>query len=229
MDPPWHPAPISQPSLLVRGDRGRRLLSGALLLAGPAAFVLGMVVAVLHYGPPPYRFVSNSISDLQAVHCGSFDGQYVCSPAHQAANAGVFLAGSCLIFGALLGWPTITDGGRYSRPAALLVLAGVAAAANAFTPEDVTLIGDAVTAFIIFLASDVGLILLGRSSSSARGPPRFFAYPAVLGEFGLFVLTLWSLGLEGPLGAGVEWLVVAPILVWMLVAGVRMAAGRGRV
>lgn len=185
-------------------------------------------MAALSYGPPPYHFASNSISDLQAVRCGDFDGQHVCSPAHAAANAGVFLAGICLIFGTLLAWPTITREGQYRKPAYSLVLAGIAAAANAFTPEDVTLIGDVITAFIIFLATDVGLILLGRLSSRAPGLRRLFAYPAILGEFGFLVLILWSLGLTGPLGAGIEWLVVAPILVWMLVTGTLiMARHRG--
>ncbi len=219
------PQPVKMAFRLEEDDRRQRILSGVLLIVGPVAFFVGMLVAILSYGPPAYHFVSNSISDLQAVHCGPFDGKQVCSPGNVAANAGVFLAGLCLTFGTLLGGPIFTHGRQRPGAAPLLTLAGLAAAANAFTPEDVTLIGDAVTAFIIFLAADIGLILLGRPSTTTPGLRSRFAYPAVLGEFGFLVLILWSLGLTGPLGSGIEWLVVAPILVWMLAAGTLLLTG----
>jgi hypothetical membrane protein len=184
-------------------------------------------VALLHYGPPSFLFTSNSISDLQAIHCGSFEGNHVCSPDNVAANAGVFLAGLCLMAGALLDWAAFTREGLSRLDGYLLLIAGVAACSNAFTPEDVTPIGDDVTALAIFLAANVALILIGWSGRPVHGIPHFLTYPRVLGEFGLAAFLVWALGLSGPLGTGIEWLVVAPVMVWMVITGARKLTWHG--
>jgi hypothetical membrane protein len=106
---------------------------------------------------------------------------------------------------------------------ALLVLAGLGTAANGFTPEDVTLTGDALTAFFAFLCANLGLIQLGRVTARDAQLRGQGAYALISGAAGLAALILYAANVTGPLGmGGMEWLIIAPILLWMLVVGTRL-------
>lgn len=200
---------------------------GALLLLGAVLFTVGMVVAIVLYGPPPYSFRNTSISDLQAIYCGSLDGQPVCSPGYLFANAAVFLAGTCLMAGVLRGWRVWAVRGGSSRGPGLLILGGAGAVANAFTPADVTLIGDAVTAYIAFVGANLGLVVLSRHVSSTNGWNGYSLYSYASGVVGLAALLAYSLGLYGALGnGGIEWVITLPIILWMGVSGVVLSRGQ---
>lgn len=201
--------------------------SGALLLLGAVLFTVGIVVAVVLYGPPPYSFRNTSISDLQAIYCGSLGGQPVCSPGYLFANAAVFLAGACLMAGVLRGWRVWAEWGTGSRGLWLLILGGAGAAANAFTPADVTLVGDGVTAYIAFVGANLGLVVLSRHLSASNGRNGFSLYSYASGVVGLAALLVYSLGLYGALGnGGIEWVITLPIILWMGVWGVALIRGQ---
>jgi hypothetical protein len=178
-----------------------------------------MAAAAYFYGPPFYNFRIDSISDLQAVKCGIFQGHQVCSPLHNIANLSVALAGLLLVGGTLLARRRFPANRRMSVALYFLIIGGLAALANAFTPEDVTLIGDTVTAFIVFLFANFGLIQVGRELSNNATWRKLGAYSEISGIIGVVALILDGVNISGPLGSGIEWIIVAPVLIWMLVVG----------
>jgi fermentation-respiration switch protein FrsA (DUF1100 family) len=109
------------------------------------------------------------------------------------------------------------------------VIAGLGAFANAFTPEDVTLTGDVVTAIIAFLGANFGLIQIGRTMSMESRWRDYRLFSEALGAVGIAALTLDGFGLGTVIGTGaIEWLIVLPILVWAPATGIRLIVGRYR-
>jgi len=200
---------------------------GAVLyILAAVQFVVCMAVTASRYGPPAYNPVTDTISDLQAVNCGTFLGAYVCSPLHDLANISVAALGFLIIAGSLVLRPRFPSGRRRDVAIGLLVVAGLASFANAFTPEDVTLTGDTLTAIIAFLGANFGLIQIGRAVSTPqwRG---YSLFSQALGTIGIAALILDGFGFGTVAGMGaIEWLIVAPILIWAPATGVRSILGK---
>ncbi|MGA2665052.1 MAG: DUF998 domain-containing protein [Nitrososphaerales archaeon] len=212
--------PRAQPS----SGRKLALCGAALYIVAAVQFVVCIAVTASYYGPPAYDPVTDTISDLQAVNCGLFQGAQVCSPLHALANLSVALLGLLVIAGSLMLRPALPGGRRRDVAVGLLVVAGLGAIANAFTPEDVTLSGDAVTALVAFLGANFGLIQMGRTVSAAPRRLGYGRFIQALGAVGVAALTLDGLGLGSSMvGTGtIEWLIVAPILVGAPAIGVRL-------
>ena len=182
-----------------------------------------MAVTAAHYGPPPYNPVSDTISDLQAVHCGPFQGAQVCSPLHAVANLSVAVIGLLMITGSLSLRRALPGGSRRDKAAWLFVIAGLAAFTNAFTPEDVTVAGDAITAFVIFIGTNFGLILIGKAMLAEHRWRGLALSAEALGSLGVASIILDVLGFGTVMGEGlIEWLVIAPFLIWAPAVGLRV-------
>jgi len=203
---------------------GKLATSGAALYAVAAVqFVVCIAVTASRYGPPAYDPVTNTISDLQAINCGIFQGAQVCSPLHVLANASVAILGLLIIAGSLLLRPALVGGRRRDAAVGLLVVAGLGAVANAFTPEDVTLAGDTITALVAFLGANFGLIQIGRAMSIEPRGLGYGRFTQVLGSVGVAAIILDGFGIGVVIGTGaIEWLIIAPILVWAPAFGVRL-------
>ncbi|MDA4118670.1 MAG: DUF998 domain-containing protein [Thaumarchaeota archaeon] len=190
---------------------------------GAVQFVIGMIVVALYYGPPRYDIQRNSISDLQAVNCGIFQGSQVCSPLHLIANSSVTLLGLLLVLGTLLIHTRFPAGRIQTMALGLLVVGGLGAAANGFTPEDVTLLGDTLTALLAFLGANFGLVQIGRLMARDPGWSNFRLYTEISGVVGFVALILYGTDITGPLGpGGMEWLIVVPVTVWAFVVGIHL-------
>jgi hypothetical membrane protein len=186
-------------------------------------FITSMIVAALYYGPPSYDIQRNSISDLQASNCGMFQGSQVCSPLHLIANSSVTLLGLLLVFGTLLTHTRFPAGRSRRIGLGLLVVGGLGATTNGFTPEDVTLFGDTLTALIAFLGANLGLIQIGRLMAGDPKWSNFRRYTETSGAVGLVALILYGTDITGPLGSGgMEWLIVVPVTIWVLVVGINL-------
>src|SRR5580658_5641690 len=98
--------------------------AGALYILAALQFVVCIAVAASQYGPPAYDPVTITISDLQAVHCGTFQGAYVCSPLHVLANISVAALGILIAAGSFLLRPLLPGGRRKDVAVWLLVIAG---------------------------------------------------------------------------------------------------------
>ena len=207
--------------MLSHSGRKRSSLGSALYIVAALQFVVLLAIAGSRYGPPTYNPVTVTISDLQAVDCGTFQGAQVCSPLHALANLSVAALGALVVAGSLLLRPAFPGGRRRDAAVGLLVVAGLASVVNAFTPEDVTWIGDLVTALVAFLGANFGLVQIGRAMPTGVrwGGLRFFSQ--CLGILGVGALTLDGFGLGTVIGTGtVEWLIVAPILIWTPTTGI---------
>jgi hypothetical membrane protein len=218
----------------VREPRVQRPVGGKLASCGAALYVVASVQFVVciaitasRYGPPAYNPVTDTISDLQAVNCGTFMGAYVCSPLHVLANLSVAALGLLIIAGSLSLRRQLPGGRRRDVAVGLLGVAGLAAFANAFTPEDVTLTGDTVTAIVAFLGANFGLIQIGRAMSMEPGWRGYRLFSQALGTVGVVALILDGFGVGTAIGMGtIEWLIVGPILVWAPATGLRLTLGK---
>lgn len=198
-----------------------------LYIVAAVQFVICIAVVASRYGPPAYDPATITISDLQAVNCGTFQGAYVCSPLHVLANFSVAVLGLLIIAASLSLRSLFPDGRRRDVAVGLLVVAGLATMLNAFTPEDVTWNGDLVTALVAFLGANFGLIQMGRTLSKEPWWRGYDLFSQVLGTIGIAVLILDGLGLGTVIGTGaIEWLIVAPILVWAPTIGFRLILGK---
>jgi len=192
-----------------------RYIAAILYVVAPILFLVCMIVTGLHYGPPTYNPITDTISDLQAVHCGTFQGTYVCSPLHSLANFSVAMLGLSIAVGSLSILGDLSKGRRGKVAVGLLIATGLAALANALTPEDVTLIGDTITAIIVFLAANFGLIQIGRTMHATARNRIFGLFGQILGTIGIVAFILDGFGIGTVIGMGaIEWLIVAPILGW---------------
>jgi len=195
----------------------------AFYIVAAVQFVICIVVTASHYGPNIYSPVTDTISDLQAVHCGIFQDVQVCSPLNALANLSVAVLGLLMIVGSLLLRPVLPCGRRRDVAIGLLIVAGLGAFANAFTPQDVTWTGDLVTALIAFLGANSGLIQIGRTMTADPIWRSYRLFTQVLGTIGLAALILDRFGLGTIIGEGsIEWLIVAPILIWAPVMGAHL-------
>lgn len=134
----------------------------------------------------PYSWSANNVSDLGNVYCQPWgdNHRYVCSPLHDAMNAGVVAEGILIIVGMLLlGY--LWKRGVVSVIARSLIVFGAAGYALAgFAPADVSEKWHVFGAFLIAFLGLPGLFLTGFQMQSTR--PAFFRWLAtIIGGVGL--------------------------------------------
>ncbi|HTZ61218.1 MAG TPA: DUF998 domain-containing protein [Thermoplasmata archaeon] len=207
----------------------RSVRHGAYLwIAGVAIFLIGNIVTQIGYGSG-YSLLHNYISDLGAVHCGIqaghyFDNGYVCSPWHLVFNVSIVLMGIFLILGVLLirtGFPP-----RSTRTIglAMLAIAGIGAIGVGLSPEDFDLTIHALSAAVAFIIGNLALIVLGFAMFRDTRWDGLRAYTILSGLVGLVAFVLFYTKNYFALGVGgMERLIVAPLLLWALVAAIHLA------
>ncbi len=218
-------SPSAQTAMLVP----RAVRPGAIFwIVGSIQFVIGMLVTQAGY--PNYSITGNYISDLGAVHCGKFGGEgafagdYVCSPWHVVFNISIILLGIFLIIGAILVVRALGPRGLSWTGVAILIIAGIGAIGVGVFPEDVNLPNHILFATLAFAGSGLALVVLGIGLLRARHWGGYAGYTIISGVVGLIALVLFLEKTYGPLGVGgMERLIVAPVLLWAIVAGVHLA------
>jgi hypothetical membrane protein len=201
----------------------------ALWVAAVILFLAGMIVTQLGWSNPSYSLTQNYISDLGAAHCGTIGGRYVCSPWHLVFDITIILMGALQILGILL-LPSAFPN-RRSRTIGLGVfaLAACGAIGVGVFPEDVNLTAHTISALLAFAGGGFALIVLGVAMFRDTRWDGYRAYSVLSGfvtliALGLFVAHSWQWGgLWADLGAGgMERIIVAPILLWVLVVGIHL-------
>ncbi|HEY1198238.1 MAG TPA: DUF998 domain-containing protein [Thermoplasmata archaeon] len=200
-----------------------------LLLVGALQFIGAMVLTQIGYGSS-YSLTGNYISDLGAVNCGvfggagSFAGHYACSPWHDVFNVSIVVMGLFVILAAILirtAFPA-----RRSRMVGLwlLALAGVGSIGVGLSPEDYYLPGHVVSALLAFVGGGLALFVLGFAMFRDTRWEGFRAYTVLSGLIVLVALLLFVSNADLGLGVGgMERLIVAPVLLWSIVAGTHLA------
>jgi len=199
----------------------------ALWLVGSLQFVVAMAVVQLAWtGHPGYSLLNNHISDLGNTQCGPWPhatSPDVCSPWHDVFDVSVGLVGLFVILGAVLartGFP--------SRRSALLGLAmmavgGAGSIGVGLAPENVHPFVHIVSALIAFVVGNLALVVLGFAMFRDTRWDGYRAYTLLSGLVGLAATGLYVAGVYAGLGeGGMERLIVAPLLLWLLVAPIHL-------
>ena len=202
--------------------------AGVVWILASVQFVVAMVVTQLGWSAAhPYSLKNNYISDLGNTACGYFPSgstTYVCSPWHNVFNGSVTFLGLLVIFGALT-VPTAFVASRLRTAGlALVVLAGVGAAGVGVFPENVNGTVHGLASALAFVAGGLALLVLGAAMVGDRrwdGGYRGFSF--VLGVVTLAATGLFLTGVDLGLGVGgMERLIVAPLLLWLVVGSVHL-------
>jgi hypothetical membrane protein len=187
---------------------------GVLIAAGVVQFVVAMAWVQTQYGG--YSLLTNYISDL---------GNTSTSPLHVVFNVSIMLLGVLALLGILFGWGGFPRGGARVVGLFLLLVASVSAVLVGVFPENVNPPVHDLVSLMVFLPGGLALAIL---SAGMRPGTRWASYRGFSLVLGLITLaslayyaptqqtnTTWDPGL-------IERLIVAPILVWGFVVGVRL-------
>ena len=192
-------------------------------------FIVAMAVTQIGYGSS-YSLTGNYVSDLGAVNCGtfggtaSFAGHYACSPWHDVFNISIVIMGLLVILATILirtAFPV-----RRSRTIGLwaMALGAVGSVGVGLSPEDVNIAVHSGSALLAFTGAGVALLVLGFAMFRDTRWGGYRAYTVFSGLITLIALILFVSKVDLGLGVGgMERLVVAPFLLWSIVAGIHLA------
>ena len=183
-----------------------------------------MVIAQLAW-TTPYSLARNAISDLGATHCGESGGQYICSPWHVLFNGSAILIGGFMILGALFVRSGFLPGKSSRGGLGLVTVAGLGAIVVGVLPEDVNLGLHFLGSVVFFVGTGAALLFLGVAMAE---DPRWAGYRGCSILSGVvtlatFVIYTLSYPVSFPGREAIERVVVAPTLLWLVVAGLRLA------
>jgi hypothetical membrane protein len=209
----------------------RSVHHGAILwLAATIQFLVAMIAAQLAWTNPSYSLARNPISDLGNTSCGIFSSRDVCSPLHLVFNVSIVLFGVLVLLGILL-LPTAFPA-RASRSIGLGLM-GVAAIGSILVgtfPENTIGALHSLGALLAFVGSGFALIFLSGAMLRDTRWDGFRTYTGVSGLVTLIAFILYAAGswnwggLWATLGeGGIERIIVAPLILWLLVASAHLA------
>jgi hypothetical membrane protein len=190
-------------------------LGGAVYAFGSLQFVVAMVVVQLFY--PGYSDTGNYVSDLGGTM----------SPWAWLFNDSIRLLGLLAIVGTLLLRTAFAQKTTTHLGLAALIVAGLGAIAVGTFPENSTWPFSgihSVVSLITFVGSGLGLLLLALAMSRDTRWQGLRAYTFLSGVLTMLALVLFATGRYLGLGpGGMERLVIAPVLLWAVVAGIHLA------
>ncbi|MGW4395948.1 DUF998 domain-containing protein [Amycolatopsis nivea] len=203
--------------------------AGALLLAGPAIFLVAEFIAAAAWTDPPYSYTFHFISDLGVRGPSTLFGQYMHSPLAWVMNTGFFLFGITIFAG------TATLRGLPGRrrwavlvPATLLAVGGVLLALFPGSGEalkDGTGEFHSLGAFAGFVGGNVLAIVLGSMRRRVGFSPILGKSLIAVGVIGLLAMLLYLVAIfsAGDTVVGIIGLVergaVHPFLIGLICAG----------
>jgi hypothetical membrane protein len=201
--------------------------AAALWLLGSLQFIVAMIVVQLAWtGHPGYSLSANYISDLGNTHCGpwpSATSPDLCSPWHDVFNGSVIVLGILVILGVLL----VRTGFPPRRTSAfgrlLIAVAGIGPIGVGVFPENVNGTVHGIASLLAFVVGSLALIVLGLAMFRDTRWNGYRAYTILSGLLGLVASILFAVGIDAGLGpGGMERLIVAPLLLWLIVASVHL-------
>jgi hypothetical membrane protein len=215
----------------------RSVHHGAILLVvGAIEFILAMVVTQVGYGASfdwgsSYSLKFNYISDLGASQCGWFatgslgsGSHYACSPWHLVFDVAIVVMGILIVLAVLLLRTAFPARRSRTIGLGLLAVAAIGSIGVGLFPEDVNLTAHTLSALLAFLGSGLALIVLGFAMFRDTRWDGFRAYTVLSGLVSLVALILFVSKVYVGLGVGgMERLIVAPALLWLIVAGIHLA------
>jgi hypothetical membrane protein len=173
----------------------QRRTAGALLIAGPAIFLLAEFIAAAAWTNPPYSYTYHFISNLGVSGPSTLFGQYMYSPLAWVMNTGFFLFGITILAGvaALRGLPGWR---RWAArvPATMLAVGGVLLAmfpGSAEALNDDTGDFHALGAMAGFIGGNALAIVLGSMHRRVGLTPKLGRALVVIGVIGLISMVAY--------------------------------------
>jgi hypothetical membrane protein len=190
-------------------------------------FVVAMgVVQAAWSAPPTYSLLHNYISDLGNTGCGpwpSSTSARVCSPWHDVFNGSSIALGLLVVLGAVLVRSAFPRKGSSTVGLALLIVGGLGAVGVGLSPENVDLTVHSLSAALAFVLGNLSLIVLGFAMFRDTRWGGYRAYSMLSGLVGVIAFALFEAGHDLGLGVGgMERLIVAPLLLWLVVCSVHL-------
>ena len=189
-------------------------LGGLLFLLGSLQFVIAMAVVQAMY--PGYTDFGNYVSDLGSSH----------SPWAWLFNDSIRLLGVMGFFGTLLIRSAIPARTSGRVGLAFLIIASVGAFLVGSFPEGSPQLGGnihSIVSAITFIGSGLGLLALGPAMLRDTRWEGFRGYTFFSGIVTLIALALFLTSAYPGLGrGGMERLIIAPVLLWAIVAGTHL-------
>ncbi|MEV5559298.1 DUF998 domain-containing protein [Nonomuraea wenchangensis] len=213
----------------------QRRTAGALLIAGPAIFLLAEFIAAAAWTDPPYSYTHHFISNLGVHGPSTLFGQYMYSPLAWVMNTGFFLFGIAILAGvaALRGlrgrhrWAALV-------PATLLAAGGVLLGSFPGSGEamnDGTGDFHALGALAGFIGANVLAIVLGSMHRRVGLSLKLGRTLVAVGVIGLVSMVAYFADIisgANVLVGLVERGAVHPFLIGLTCAGVSIWRGRSR-
>jgi hypothetical membrane protein len=187
---------------------------GALIAVGALQFVAVMIVIELRW--PGYSLLTNYISDL---------GNTAISPLPWLFNGSIVLFGAMAFVGILAAWSGFPPGGTRLFGLGLLLVASLAAIAVGCFPENVDPSVHGLSSLVVFAAGGLGLVVLGAGMRAGTAWAHLRGLSIALG-----LITLIALAYYAPTQIAnttvdpglIERIIVAPIILWAVVAAVNL-------
>lgn len=200
-------------------------LAGPLVWLSTIQFFIVQVVVAAAWTKPLYSWRLNAISDLGAVKCGPFDNsRLVCSPQHGLMNASFILLSLCMTVGAVLLYQQF----RKSRAGfSMMAISGIGAFLVGLFPEDTVFWAHITGQDLAFLFGNIALIIMGLRLPLPRWLKWYSVASGVVALSGMYLFLShhrFFLGL-----GGMERVAAYPQIIWLVVFGLYMLAGRDRV
>jgi hypothetical membrane protein len=190
-------------------------LGGALLVLGSFQFIVSMIVVQLEY--PGYSLAANYISDL---------GNPQLSPWALLYNISVRVLGVMGFLGFLLVRSAFQPGAGRAAGLSVLLLATVSAFLVGTFPENSPQLNGhihGIVSALAFISSGAGLLILGRAILGDVRWDFYALFTVVAGLVTFVALAIFELDTNASTVGVWERLIVAPILLWALIAGAHIA------
>jgi hypothetical membrane protein len=204
----------------------RSVHHGALLwLVGAFQFLLVMIAVQLAW-TQPYSLSSNAISDLGNTGCGPWPdatSAVVCSPWHTVFNVSIIVLGLCVVFGSILVKSAFPPRKSALVGLGLFVLSGIGSIGVGAFPENVNLTAHTLSATLALGVGGVTLIVLAYAMLRDTRWNGYRAYTLLSGLVSTVAFLLLATHHYLGLGfGGIERLVAAPELLWLLLASIHL-------
>ncbi len=206
----------------------RAVHHGAVLwLVAALQFVVAMAVVQLFWsGSAPYSLAHNVMSDLGNTGCAAWPhstSPKVCSPWHDLFNGSVIVLGILVLLGVLLVRTAFPPRRSSTIGLALTAIGGLGSVGVGIFPENVDLTVHSISALVAFLLGNLGLMALGFAMFRDTRWDGYRAYTLFSGLIGLVATILFVTRVYLGLGqGGMERLIVAPLLLWLVVVSVHL-------
>jgi hypothetical membrane protein len=209
------PGAVPEPAIRLGPLVHRTVHHGAALwVAATVQFVAAMIAVQLRWGRS-YSLSGNYISDL---------GNTALSPWHDVFNASVIVFGLLVVLGAIMVKSAFPSRRSATIGLTFVALAGIGAIGVGASPENVSpTVAHSIFSLIAFVFAGLALIVLGVAMFRDTRWDGYRAYTMFSGLVVLVALSLFVADIYPGLGpGGMERLIVAPALLWAVVAGVHL-------